>query len=284
MSLRPGSEQMSSLHIAAIARRFVRANWGGGGDIHSRYWTTPHGDGPSRRGAVSVDFTEVRRERVGGIDVTRTPYFYPYWGLSEAARLQLDAVGGNLFSFSLMRALMRVPSLDLIHLHTGKRLGGIGRVVARRRRIPYVITLHGGFYDLPAEELDVMMAPTKGAFEWGKTLGWCVGSRRVLDDAAAIFCIGQKEQREVQARFPGKRVEYLANGADVERFGRGDGMRFRLSKGIPERARLLVTVARIAPQKNQLLVVKALPRLRRRDPSVHVAFVGSVNNQSIARN
>ena len=43
------------------------------------------------------------------------------------------------------------PNLDLIHLHTGKRLGAIGRYVAAQRRLPYVIS-HGGVYDVPASE------------------------------------------------------------------------------------------------------------------------------------
>lgn len=223
--------------------------------------------------------TDIRQEEMSGIPVTRTPYFYPYWGLSESSRAKMDKVGGNLFSFSLMRTLMRVPNTDIIHLHTGKRVGGIGRVVARRKGIPYVITLHGGFYDMPADERAGMMAPTKGAVEWGKVLGWGVGSRRVLDDAAAILCIGRKEQKEVAARFPGKRVEYMPNGVDVKRFSHGDGLRFRRAQGIPEKARLLVTIARIAPPKNQIFLVKALPALKRIDPNVRGVFVGSVNDR-----
>ena len=267
------------LNIVAVPRRFVHDDWGG---VETYVLDTARrikAMGHELEIVCPSIFTDVREETIGGVRVTRTPYFYPYWGLSESSRLQMDKVGGNLFSFSLMRKLMRVPSLDLIHLHTGNRVGGIARTVARRRKIPYVITLHGGHFTIPPEELQTLTAPAKGAFDWGKVLGWWVGSRRVLDDAAAIFCISRDEHREVQARFPGKRVEYLPNGADVDRFSRGDGTRFRQTYGIPQSARLLVTVARIAPQKNQLLVVKVLPELRRKDPNIHVALVGSVNNQ-----
>lgn len=224
-------------------------------------------------------FSNVLEETVGGINVRRTPYFYPMLGLSEQARQRLDKVGGNLFSFSLMRALAQMPSLDLIHLHTGNRVGGIARTVARRRGVPYVITLHGGHYTIPPAELENLAAPAKGSLDWGRALAWWVGARHVLRDAAAILCIGRKEQDEVRQRFPGKRVAYIPNGVDVERFSRGDGKRFRHRFGIPDSARLLVTVARIAPQKNQLFLVSALPRLRSIDPSVHLVLVGSVNNQ-----
>ena len=49
----------------------------------------------------------------------------------EAAREILDKKGGSPISFPMMRALKQEPDLDLIHLHTGNRLGGIGRLVAR---------------------------------------------------------------------------------------------------------------------------------------------------------
>lgn len=112
--------------------------------------------------------------------VRRFPYFYPYFGLTETAKRQMDLKGGNLFSWQLGMVLARMSGLDLNHLHTGRRLGGIARTVSAIRRIPYVISLHGGGYDAPADELRSYTDPAKGAFEWGKLLGMAVGSRRVI--------------------------------------------------------------------------------------------------------
>ena len=92
-----------------------------------------------------------------------------------------------------MRRLSREPGLDLIHLHTGKRLGAIGRHVARKRRIPYVVTVHGGVLDIPDKEFATYLSPTEGCFEWGKLLGLLYGSRRVFDDADAIICVDASE-------------------------------------------------------------------------------------------
>ena len=72
------------------------------------------------------------REVMAGVRISRVPYFYPYLGLSDAAKQLLDRKGGNLFSFALMRVLKQYPGLDLIHLHTAKRPGGIGRCVLQR--------------------------------------------------------------------------------------------------------------------------------------------------------
>ncbi len=83
----------------------------------------------------------------------------------------LDKKAGNLFSFSLLRALLSKKELDLIHLHTGKRMGGIGRYCAMKRNIPYIISLHGGNLAVPDDERETWVEPTKGKFEWGKYWG-----------------------------------------------------------------------------------------------------------------
>ena len=141
-----------------------------------------------------------------------------------------------------------------------------------------MVTLHGGVYDVPAEEASSLTAPTDGALEWGKVLGLWVGSRRVLGDAAAILCVGLDEQKQVQERFPSKRVIHLPNGVDPDRFAEGDGLRFRGKYGIAQGARVVLTVGRIDPQKNQMLAVRCLPDLLRNDPNVHLVFFGHVTN------
>ena len=183
-----------------------------------------------------------------------------------------------MFSFSLLHELYRYPDLDLIHLHTGKRLGAIGAYVAAKRKLPYVISLHGGVYDVPAAEAQTWTAPTKGTFEWGKALGWWTGARRVLDNASAILCVGQNEQAEVQSRFPRKNVIHLPNGVDAQRFASGDGAGFRARHSIPASAFVIVVVGRIDPQKNQLLALRILAEMRRGGLHAHLVLIGPVTN------
>ena len=221
-------------------------------------------------------------EVIAGVQVTRFPYLYPYWGLSPAATRQLDHKGGNLFSFALWRWLRQYPDLDLVHLHTGKRLGGIVRHVCARRRIPYVVSLHGGVLDVPGAEAESWVEPTRGNFEWGKLLGYWVGSRRVLQDAAAVICVGQEECRRVQQAYPDRPVVHLPNGVDPERFAQGDGRRFRQAHGIPADAWVMLCVGRIDPQKNQGFAVELLGELRAVDPRAHLVLVGHVTHEPYA--
>ncbi len=261
-----------------VARRFAPEDWGGTETVILETCKELLRAGHSTEIFCTNATASNNGESIGGVRVMRTPYFYPYFGLSAEAKRLLDKKGGSPFSFSLMRALMRAPDVDLLHLHVGNRIGGIGRYVARRRGLPYVISLHGGHFDVPAGEAATQGSAAKGAIEWGKALGMWVGSRRVLTDAAAIICVGESERIAAQKALPEKNVIHLPNGVDPARFARGDREGFRAKYGIPIDRFVLVSIARIDSQKNQRYLVRNLPALLARNPNVHVLIIGHVTN------
>jgi glycosyltransferase involved in cell wall biosynthesis len=159
-------------------------------------------------------------ERIDDIEIRRFSYFYPYLGLTKQNIERLDKKGGNLFSLPLFMALLKEKNLNLIHLHTGKRLGGLAARAAWLKKIPYVISLHGGLLDVPKAEADTWTEPTKGSFEWGRVLGALVGSRSVIKNAAAVICVNQDEVKKVVDAGLNSKVVYLPNGVDSERFSK----------------------------------------------------------------
>ncbi len=267
------------MNIVHIPRRFVRHQWGGTETVILETCRQLQAQGHKASIVCPNALATTETEDMDGVPVQRFPYFYPYLRLPQGARVQMDAKGGNLFSFHLMRELSRRPGIDLFHLHTGKRLGGIGRYVARRRNLPYVISVHGGFLDVPDAERQAWTEPTSGAVEWGKLLGWWVGSRRVFDDAAAILCVGHAETEKMRQKYPDKRVVHVPNGVDWQRFERGDGAGFRTRYGIPFSRKVILTVARFDPQKNHALAIRILRRLVTQQPDAHLLWVGHVVNQ-----
>lgn len=267
------------MKIVQVPRRFVSSHWGGTETVILETCKRLLKMGQRTEIVCPNALAEKNDEIMDGVKITRVPYFYPYFGLSAEAKAQFDRKGGNLFSFALMKTLQRIPDLDLIHLHTAKRTGGIGRHVALKRRIPYVVSLHGGVFDVPREEAQSWTEPSRGAWEWGKLLGWWVGSRRVLDDAAAILCVGEEERVQTAGRYPGKKVIHLPNGVDPDRFAEGDGKAFRNRHGIAEDAFVLLTVGRIDPQKNQLLLLRLWREITRVLPAAHGVIIGPVTNE-----
>ncbi len=79
------------------------------------------------------------------------------------------------------------------------------------------------------------------------------------------------------ASFPNTHVVRLPNGVDVERFASGDGRAFRARHSIPQEARVIACVARIDPQKNQMLLLDILASL---PADVHLLLVGHVTNEA----
>ncbi|MCB1734796.1 MAG: glycosyltransferase family 4 protein [Gammaproteobacteria bacterium] len=259
-----------------VPRRFVAHEWGGTETTILQTCRALNAVGHDTRIFTSLALSEVREERMQEVPIRRFPYTYPFWGLSPEAIYDMDRKGGNLLSLSLLWGLLREPGVDLLHAHSGKRLGGIVRTAARLKGIPYVITLHGGFFDVPKGEMDQMLKPIDRTIEWGKPFGALFGSRKVMEDAAAIIAVGENEARAAREKLPHQRIEFLPNGVDSAAFAEGNGEAFRARFEIPVDRKLILHTSRIDYQKNQLALVDALPAILAKNPETHVAFLGPV--------
>ncbi|MCJ7814608.1 MAG: glycosyltransferase family 4 protein [Xanthomonadales bacterium] len=271
------SKQLNVIHVP---RRFVRNEWGGTETTILETCRALNARGHSSSIVTTTALCDRKHEKMQDVEIHRHNYVYPFLGLSEQDKRDMDRKGGNLLSLSMLKTLLSTPGIDVLHAHSGKRLGGIVRTAARLRKLPYVISLHGGVIDVPAVEQEQMLVPLKGAFEWGRAFGAMLGARRVLEDASAIICVGQNEQRAVQARYPGKRVEWLPNGVNAESFSEGNGRAFREKNGIPHNRRVILNVGRIDPQKDQLSLLSAMAELIRKHSDIHLVLIGPVTVES----
>jgi glycosyltransferase involved in cell wall biosynthesis len=137
-----------------------------------------------------------------------------------------------------------------------------------------VVTLHGGIFDVPKAELASLTEAQEGKFEWGKFAGALLGSRRVLDDAGAVICVGRVEAEKARKALPHDRVHHIGNGVDCAFFSLGDGAAFRAKHGLPANARVMLCVSRFDPQKDQLAVVEAFDAQAARHPDLHLVLAG----------
>jgi len=269
--------------IVHIPRRFVAEEWGGTETVILEISRQQQRAGFSPVIITSMALATHREESIGGVPVKRFPYCYPFFGLSDDDRAALDKKGGNLLSFSLLKSLLTEPDVRLFHAHSLKRLGGEVRTAARIRRKPLVVSLHGGVFDVPAAELGSMLKPIEDKVEWGKPFGALFGSRRVLEDADQVICVGQSELEKAKTQLPHDRIAYLPNGVDCSKFATGDGSAFRTNHQIPKDAFLVLTLSRIDSQKNQLLLLEAFARLRQSLPQAHLVLIGPETQPSYAK-
>jgi glycosyltransferase involved in cell wall biosynthesis len=264
------------MKIIQVPRRFVTQEWGGTETTILQTSRALQQAGHEVSIFTSLALSDRRREVVQGVPVRRFPYSYPFFGLTADDRRDMDKKGGNLLSLSLLLGLVREPGVNLLHAHTGKRVGGIVRTAARLRGIPYVVTLHGGYFEVPQGEMDQMLAPIQDRLEWGRVFGALLGSRRVLEDASAVLCVGGDEYAAAKERLPAQRVELLPNGVDCEAFAEGDAAAFRAAHRISPDRRVVLCVSRIDYQKNQIGLVEAVARVKEQVPLVHLVLLGPV--------
>lgn len=260
--------------ILHVPRRFVAEEWGGTETVLLEISRHQQRAGWLPEIFTSLALSKVKSETFAGIPVRRFRYCYPFFGLSEVEKILLDKKGGSLIAPGMFSALLRAKNVRLFHAHTMARLCGQVRTIARLRKKPYLVSVHGGAFDSPVTEIKSMARPTEGKLEWGKPIGALLGSRRVLEDADHIICVGQAELDEARKKISHDRISYLPNGVDPAKFARGDGPAFRRKHGIPDGAFLIVNISRIDAQKNQFALLEAFAKLHARQPDSFLLLMG----------
>jgi glycosyltransferase involved in cell wall biosynthesis len=190
------------------------------------------------------------------------------------------AVGGNLLSLDLLRMLWAARGYSVIHSHTLGRIGGVGLTVARRKKIPFVLTIHGGVYDLPAAMRRSFNEPQSNGWEWGKPFGLLLRSRDVLPQADAILTCNPREAELVRQRHPDRRVIVQPHGVRAELYE--TDYRFVAREAYPAiRDRdVLLSLGRIDPVKNQGWLVDQLPAVIERHPNALLVLAGACTDEA----
>ncbi len=263
--------------VCHITRIFVKDKWGG-----TETFVHSIASALLKKGIFSpvlcTDIMAARGvEKIGSVLIRRFSYVFPWLFLNAESKKKLRLKGGSPLSFPLFFNLLKEKGISIIHTHVQLRMGGIARTVARLKGIPYVVSIHGGYLSTPKDQSDKMTEPFKKKLEWGKIFGFLFGSRRVLKDADGIICVSQEEFEMMQERFPTKRVYYLPNGVDTEKFKSGVANAFRKEFKIGNNEKLITCISRIDYQKNQLLLVKAFARFYKKNPNYRLVLIGAIS-------
>ena len=145
-----------------------------------------------------------------------------------------------VFSPALARVLAReVPAADVVHCHGFLYLGTVAALAgAGRHGVPSVLTEHVGHVAYSSQVLDRAQAAAIAL----------VG-RWTARRADTLVVYNGKVRDELAALAPGKRIEWIGNGVDPERFrpaDDGERARLRGELGWDERPRALFVGRRVA--------------------------------------
>lgn len=268
------------MRVVHLLRKLNRAEWGGTETAIQRLV-----EGLHRHRVESVVYCPsldhaASREPLGAdCAVRRFHACWPGWGVSAERRRQLIAVGGNLMSFDLLPRLLHEPGVAVMHTHALGRLGGIVAAAARLRGLPLVVTIHGGFLDLPVALKERFHRSASGGWEWGKLFGLLFQSRQLMHRADTILTCNPREAALLRENHPSKRIVVQPHGVPVEVFSHDCREAARTAfPEIRDRA-VLLSVGRIDPVKNQRWLVEQAPELFRRHPHALLVLAGPCTDE-----
>ena len=270
---------MQTIHLL---RKYDPAQWGGTETAIQRLL-----DGLKEHGVQPIIYCPRLEDPVledplvrSGCRVERFSAFVPVFGISRQRRRQLISVGGNLMSFDLISSLWREAEVSVIHTHTLGRIGGIALTVAKQRQIPFVVTIHGGALDLPEEVMKRLDTPGSSGWEWGKFFGLIFQSHRLFRDADAIIACNEKEASLLRERYPSKRILVQAHGVPLALYQQDQRAAARQAFPQIQGKRVLLSVGRIDPVKNQGWLIEQAPAIFRKYPQTLLVLAGACTNEA----
>jgi teichuronic acid biosynthesis glycosyltransferase TuaC len=167
---------------------------------------------------------------------------------------------GFLYAASLiwfLRRLRRRFAFEVIDAHFAFPDGLAAVLLGLAFRCPVVVTVRGSIVRLSGYRLH------------RPQLRWTLGhAARVV--AVADFL----RQVAIRIGVPGDRIRVIPNGVDLASFAPADRAQARRACGLPEKRRIVLTVAALYSWKGQHLVVETLPFLRDRYPDILYVMVG----------
>ncbi|OJZ14874.1 MAG: glycosyl transferase family 1 [Thiobacillus sp. 63-78] len=169
---------------------------------------------------------------------------------------RLDGASMALCSFFLVRRLRR-EGARLIDAHFGYPDGDAAARLGRWLGLPVTLTLRGT--EVPHSRDPVLRRQLI----------------RTLGAAARVFSVsGSLRQLALELGVEAGKTEVVGNGVDTQVFHPVDRAAARVRYGLPERARVLISVGGLVERKGMHRVIDCLPPLMARHPDLHYLIVG----------
>ncbi|MDP1643971.1 MAG: glycosyltransferase [Thiobacillus sp.] len=169
---------------------------------------------------------------------------------------QFDGWSMALASFWLLRRLKR-QGAQLIDAHFAYPDGEAATRLGRWLGLPVTITLRGT--EVPHSRNPALRPRLS----------------RTLEAAARVFSVSDSLRRlAIELGAAMDKTEVVGNGVDMECFHPVDRIAARSRYGLPENARVLVSVGALVERKGMHRVIDCLPALIKRHPDLHYVIVG----------
>lgn len=193
-----------------------------------------------------------RHEVQQGVDV----WFPRFLSLPGVGRW-LDGFFIALACLPLLRRLRRERGVDLLDAHFAYPEGYAATRLGRWLGLPVTITLRG-------TEVPLARDPAR-----------CRRMLRAIADASRVFAVSDSLKRHVVGLgADAGKIRVVGNGVDCHKFFPVDRRQARDELGLPQDARVLISVGGLVERKGFHRVIELLPDLLGRFPDLHYLVVG----------
>ena len=187
-------------------------------------------------------------------------------GANALAHAALGLMFGRAVAGRLS-GLLREERFDVVNFHS-QFSGLLGVPVARRLGVPAFFTMHNPLWSDEA----ACRSP------WTRARFWMERLAEARADAAIYLSEAVMENRRRFFGLPAADVKFVPLGVDESWFARRRPSAAVRRKYAPNGEAVILQVARIAPYKNQMALLKALPQVVREMPPVRAVCVGPVDS------
>ncbi|MCX7893480.1 MAG: glycosyltransferase [Burkholderiales bacterium] len=159
-----------------------------------------------------------------------------------------------------VHSLKREGRCDILDAHFGYPDGYAASLLGRWLGVPFTVTFRG---TEPRHAADPKLAPRL---------------RDAVRSAQRVFAVsGSLASLAVELGAPESRTVVVGNGVDVEKFAPMDRAAARHALGLPQAAKVLVTVGGLVERKGFHRVIDLVPELAARFPDLHYLVVGGAS-------
>ena len=203
----------------------------------------------------------------------------PAYGTGEADEPGLHRVGARVVPMDPEDRLMRSASLrtalrsstvadcNLVHIQTPFRAHYAGLALARERRLPVVATCHTYFEDYLHHYMPLLPRAVGAAL----ARAFMTHQLNAVDGVISPSAQVRDRLLEYGVRKP---IEVIPTGMSEDRFVPGDGTRFRRERNIPPHRRVVLTLGRVAHEKNIGFLLRMFVQLIRLEPRALFVIAG----------
>src|SRR3954470_23493490 len=190
------------------------------------------------------------------------------WGYAESLEADVRVKGAiypltPVVFVSSLWALWRLTGrihFDVIHAHRVIPNGPVATIVAKLRRLPLVISMHGS--DVFVAEQSKLIA---------RVARWCYRAASAITAPSDDLV-----QRAVRLGAPASRCHVVPYGVDPSTFTRIEnaGPQLRGELGLPDDSLIIFAVGRMVYKKGFEYLIRAVPAILREHPNARVVLAG----------